>query len=233
MSPKVPVAGERFSLICRVRSDLPATLSWRGPSGNASEMTVYGATTTISLNFGSLKMSDRGKYECLSEIDFHSTDNFSSNSIQIQVVGKPIHRKRRAASHTFLLPTAPPPVVTILRGSNGRVELHSDHTLVCQVDIISEVDTPVSVEIEWDLPPFFSDASKASVSDVHGSGSSVMSISDFTVRESGDYGCTASVTPGGGVSNKTVSTTEITRLRTGEILFQRQSVIIIHHVLIL
>ena len=183
-------------------------------------------TTTISLNFDSLKMSDSGKYECLSEIDFHSTDNFSSNAIQLQVVGKLIHRKQCVVSHTFLLPPAAPPVVTILlRGNNGRVELHSDHTLVCQVDIISEVDTPVSVEIEWDLPPFFSDASKASVSDVRGSGfsySSVMSISNFTVRESGDYGCTASVTPvnagsGGGVSNKTVKTTEITRLRTGEI----------------
>ena len=180
-------------------------------------------------------MSDSGKYECLSEIDFHSTDNFSSNAIQIQVVGEPIHRKRRVASHTFLLPTVPPPVVTILRGSNGRVELHSDRTLVCQVDIISEVDTPVLVEIEWDLPPFFSDASKASVSDVHGRGfsySSVMSISNFTVRESGDYGCTASVTPvnagsGGGVSNKTVSTTEITRLRTGEIFPKRKWVILI------
>ena len=136
-------------------------------------------------------------------------------------------------SHTFLLPPAAPPVVTILRGNNGRVELHSDHTLVCEVDIISEVDTPVLVEIEWDLPPFFSDASKASVSDVRGSGfsySSLMSISKFTVGESGDYGCTASVTPvdtGTGVSSKTVSTTEITRLRTGKIFFQRQRVIFI------
>ena len=136
-------------------------------------------------------------------------------------------------SHTFLLPPAAPPVVTILRGNNGRVELHSDHTLVCQVDIISEVDTPVSVKIVWDLPPSFSDASKASVSDVRGSGfsyNSVMSISNFTVGESGDYGCTASVTPfdtGTGISKKTVSTTEITRVRTGKIFFQRQRVIFI------
>ena len=40
MSPEVPVAGEMFSLICTVRSDLPATPSWRGPSGNVSEMTM-------------------------------------------------------------------------------------------------------------------------------------------------------------------------------------------------
>ena len=96
MSPEVPVAGERFSLICRVRSDLPATLSWRGPSGKASEMTVYGGTSTISLNFDSLKMSSSGKYECLSEIDFHYTDKFSSNAMQLQVVGKLIHRKQCA-----------------------------------------------------------------------------------------------------------------------------------------
>ena len=88
MSPEVPVAGQRFNLICRVRSNLPATPYWRGPSGNISEMTVDREGNTISLNFDNLKMSHSGNYECLSEVDFDSTDNFSSNVIQLEVKGK-------------------------------------------------------------------------------------------------------------------------------------------------
>ena len=113
--------------------------------------------------------------------------------------------------------------MTVLRGNNGRVELHSNQTLVCEVNITREIDVPVTVEIEWGLPPFFSDETKASISDTSGSGfsySSMITISSFTLRESGNYSCTGSVTPvntGSGsrvVTDKTVSTTVVIQLRT-------------------
>ena len=113
--------------------------------------------------------------------------------------------------------------MTVLRGNNGRVELHSDQTLVCEVEIIREIDVPVTVEIEWDLPPFFSDETKASISDTSGSGfsySSMITISSFTLKESGNYSCTGSVTPvktgshGRVVTDKTVSTMVVIQLRT-------------------
>ena len=87
MSPEVPVAGQRFSFICRVRSNLPATPYWRGPSGNISEMMVNRGENTISLVFDTLKMSHSGNYKCFSEVVFDSTDNFSSNVIQLEVKG--------------------------------------------------------------------------------------------------------------------------------------------------
>ena len=116
--------------------------------------------------------------------------------------------------------------MTVLAENNGRVELHSHTTLVCEVEIITEVDVPVSVEIEWDLPPLLTDENTASISETSGSGfsySSTLTISNFTVRESGDYSCTGSVTPvhselgSGGASGKTVSTTETIALRTGRV----------------
>ena len=87
MRPEVPVAGERFTLICRVQSDLPATLSWRGPSGNISDVTVDGATTTLSLTFESLRMSHGGMYECWCEVNISSPNNMSSGDILLQVEG--------------------------------------------------------------------------------------------------------------------------------------------------
>ena len=221
MRPEVPVAGERFTLICRVQSDLPATLSWRGPSGNISDMTVDGATTTLSLTFDSLRMSHGGIYECLSEVNNSSPDNTSSSEILVQVEGRPQDNVQTKCVSVSL--AAVPPVVTISRGSSGRVELFSDEILVCIADIIDEIDVPVTVNIEWDFP-LFTNENEVSTSDVSQSGStytSVMTISNFTVRESGDYSCTASVTPvdsgsSGGVSDKIVNTTEYTHLRTRE-----------------
>ena len=103
------------------------------------------------------------------------------------------------------------------------MELFSDEILVCTADIIDEIDVPVTVNIEWDFP-LFTNENKVSLSDVSQSGSTytlVMTISNFTVRESGDYSCTVSVTPvdsgsHGGMSNKIVSTTVHTHLRTRE-----------------
>ena len=90
MWPVDPVAGERFTLFCTVQSDFPATLSWRGPSGNISDMTVNGATTTLSLTFDSLRMSHGGMYECLSEVNISSPNNVSSSYILLQVEGRVI-----------------------------------------------------------------------------------------------------------------------------------------------
>ena len=87
MSPEVPVAGQRFSLICHVRSDLPATPSWRRPSGSVTA--ADRVTTLVSLEFDPLLMSHSGEYECLSEIDSNFPDNTSSKVIQLQVEGRP------------------------------------------------------------------------------------------------------------------------------------------------
>ena len=110
------------------------------------------------------------------------------------------------------------------------MELDSNEMLVCNVSIIDEVNVPVMVEIDWGLPQLFSNESKVTASDVSGSGStysSTLAISNFVAEDSGEYSCTASVTPtssrsgsgsgSGRASGMTVTTTEVTRLKTRKI----------------
>ena len=86
-----PVAGQRITLTCAVTSDLPTTLSWRGPSAtraNVSEMTVMDGTVhTLNLSFDSLRMSDGGLYECHSEMKVSHVENSSSRAILLEVQG--------------------------------------------------------------------------------------------------------------------------------------------------
>ena len=123
----------------------------------------------------------------------------------------------------FLL-SAAPPTVTIYSESDGMVELFSNQTLICNADIITEVDVRVAVEIEWnmDIPSYFSYEGKHNISEISRNGfsyTSVMTISNFTLRESGYYICVVSVTPvnsssKGGVSDMTAKTTEVIHIRT-------------------
>ena len=119
-----------------------------------------------------------------------------------------------------------PATVIITRENDGMVELFSQQTLVCDVEIIDEVDVPIIVEIDWDLPIFFTNVNKVSISHISGSGSvyygSTLTVDNFTLEDSGNYSCTASVTPvvdgsgSIGVSDKTVSSTNKTHLRAGK-----------------
>ena len=115
-----------------------------------------------------------------------------------------------------------PPAVRISRQGDKRVELFSNQTLICNVDIITEVHVPSSVEIHWDLPSFFGSKGKANFSEISRNGSSyttMVTISNFTLRDSGNYNCTVSVRPvnsssEGGVSDKIISITAYIHLRT-------------------
>ena len=91
MSPEVPVAGGRLILTCRVTADLSTTLSWReynNSRGYVSEVTVDGRTHTMTLTFDSLRMTDGGIYECLSEMSVSLAGNTSSTAILLEVEGK-------------------------------------------------------------------------------------------------------------------------------------------------
>ena len=111
--------------------------------------------------------------------------------------------------------------MTISRESDEIVELFSNQTLVCNAYIATEVDVPIAVEIEWSIPHYFNYMGKHNISEISHNGSSytsVMTISNFNLRASGEYSCTASVRPvdssSEGVHHTTVSTTSEIFIRT-------------------
>ena len=102
------------------------------------------------------------------------------------------------------------------------MNITSTQTLRCDVGIIDEVDVPVTVDIQWNPPPFVSDHNKLSISDSTGDDStyqSFLTIHDYSFIESGTYTCVASTTPlsgSTGISNKTAHNEAVSHLSTGK-----------------
>ena len=113
------------------------------------------------------------------------------------------------------------PTVTISREDDGEVKLFSVHKMICNIDLIDEVDVPVTVEFKW---YYGTDENRVTVSDFSGSGnaySSVLTVKNFTERDSGIFLCEGFVTPamsgsGEEVSGWTRSNIDYVQLRTGK-----------------
>ena len=102
------------------------------------------------------------------------------------------------------------------------MNLFSVQTLRCEVNIIEEVDIPITVDIEWIPPPSFRNESKVTVSNITGHGAayySLLTINEYTITDSGNYTCIASATPTAntsGVRYRSVHTAGVAHVGTGK-----------------
>ena len=111
-----------------------------------------------------------------------------------------------------------PPLVMVSRGTEGVVKLFSTQNFRCDVIVIEEVDTSYVVDIQW--IPVYNETNilTSNTSGHNGSYYSVLNILEFRVTDAGNYTCIATVASTEtkmGISNETVSRTDMAHISTG------------------
>ena len=90
-------AGDNYTLMCTVKSDLPGTLKWvriknggqveveNTPTIKVSAQTAFGMITEISITFKYLLTSHAGRYVCVSILNNISQKSLSTRQLECAV----------------------------------------------------------------------------------------------------------------------------------------------------
>ena len=125
---------------------------------------------------------------------------------------------------TFYYTAVPPPLVEVSRETEGQVDLLSVQILRCNVEIIEEVDIPVTVTTEWNTPALLHNESQTTTSNTSGQYPlyySTLTISGYKYSDSGIYTCIAEVSPReniSGIQYKSVHNEGLLHISTGKLL---------------
>ena len=202
-------AGQPYSLTCTVTSDRPPQIKWLDPnrkpvSGEGitvSPQVTNGLVSTVEITFSSLRTSHSGIYTCISTVTDPPLRKQAVHQLRVESKKFYFHNTVFLDFIIIILLSVPPPRLLITREPAFSVRPFTTGSLIltCIIQLVPEVDTPVTVNSQWTgHSSLTNNQGRVIISElegIHPMYESSVTFSTLKSSDSGSYICSANVSP--------------------------------------